>query len=188
MMYLSGARGINADFISPLSFKGRANNPLQADAEHMVCGGSTTIANLTANDKMSLGIVEKLVARPNPRPMMQPITVEANASVCSSHVQAFSLRVRLPDDWLDIPKAAGVRGDGSRVYKNALGSMPTSSCTTQAIATWNSGNVGAAALFLGAQAGLAASAGRPGRTAAVERRKRMTAATRSPLLRGPSLA
>lgn len=29
MMYLSGARGINADFISPLSFKGRANNPLQ---------------------------------------------------------------------------------------------------------------------------------------------------------------
>ena len=56
MMYLSGARGINADFISPLSFKGRANNPLQApDAEHMVYGGSATgKADLTANDKMSL--------------------------------------------------------------------------------------------------------------------------------------
>ena len=174
MMYLSGARGINADFISPLSFKGRANNPLQApDAEHMVYGGSATgKANLTANDKMSLGIVEKLVAKAETLdPMMQPITVEGERKhVLLMHTfQAFSLRTSVSqNDWLDIQKAAGVRGDGNRVYKNALGEYADVILHKHRnVIRFNdygaSGNVGAArALFLGAQAGLAAWGGASG--------------------------
>ncbi|WP_279141203.1 N4-gp56 family major capsid protein [Bilophila wadsworthia] len=174
MMYLSGARGINADFISPLSFKGRANNPLQApDAEHMVYGGSATgKANLTANDKMSLGIVEKLVAKAETLdPMMQPITVEGERKhVLLMHTfQAFSLRTSVSqNDWLDIQKAAGVRGDGNRVYKNALGEYADVILHKHRnVIRFNdygaSGDVGAArALFLGAQAGLAAWGGASG--------------------------
>ena len=138
MMYLSGARGINADFISPLSFKGRANNPLQApDVEHMVYGGSATgKANLTANDKMSLGIVEKLVAKAETLdPMMQPITVEGERKhVLLMHTfQAFSCARPSPrtTGWTSRRRRASVE-TATASTRTRSASMPTSSCTSTA--------------------------------------------------------
>lgn len=121
---------------------------------------------------MSLGIVEKLVAKAETLdPMMQPITVEGERKhVLLMHTfQAFSLRTSVSqNDWLDIQKAAGVRGDGNRVYKNALGEYADVILHKHRnVIRFNdygaSGDVGAArALFLGAQAGLAAWGGASG--------------------------
>lgn len=174
MMYLAGARGINADFISPLSFAGRANNPLQApDAEHIVYGGAATgKAGLKAGDVMSLALVEKLAARAETLdPMMQPVSVDGERKhILLMHTfQAFSLRTSVSqNDWLDIQKSAGARGEGNLLYKNALGEYADVILHKHRnVIRFNdygaSGDVSAArALFLGAQAGLAAWGGASG--------------------------
>lgn len=85
---------------------------------------------------MSLGIVEKLVAKAETLdPMMQPITVEGERkhvllmhtfrpSACSTSVSQ--------NDWLDIQKAAASVGTATASTRTRSASMPTSSCTSTA--------------------------------------------------------
>lgn len=171
MMYLAGARGINTDFLSHLSFSGRANNPLQApDTNHVIYGGSATgKADLTTDDTMSLSIVERLVALSETMdPMMQPVSVDGERKyILLMHpYQAFAMRTSVTsNDWLDIQKNAGERGDRNPVYKNSLGEYADvilhKHRNVIRFADYGEGGTvtAARALFLGAQAGLAAWGG-----------------------------
>lgn len=64
-MYLSGARGINENFVFPTTYAGRANNPfVTADAAHYFTGGSSTaFNNITTADKFDLTILSKMKTR-----------------------------------------------------------------------------------------------------------------------------
>lgn len=171
MIYLAGARGVNSDFITATGFTGRANNPLQTpDSAHIIYGGDATgKADLTSSDVMSLSVVERLVSKAETTdPMIQPLQIDGEKKfVLLMHTwQAYKLRTSTStNDWLDIQKAAGQRGDGNLVYKNALGEyadviLHKHRNVIRFSDYGESGNVFAArALFLGAQAGLAAWGG-----------------------------
>ena len=176
MMYLAGARGIDTTFHVPLSFTGRANNSLQPpDADHVVYGGNATgLSDIDASDKMTLGLVEKLVAKAETTdPMIQPFMINGERRfVLLMHTyQAYDLRTSISQgDWLEIHKATD--SSKSLIYQNRLGIFAgvimhkhrnvirfddTTGCA--------SGVTAARALFLGAQAGLIAwgGDGGPGR-------------------------
>lgn len=125
MMYLAGARGVDTTFHVPLTFTGRANNSLTApDAAHIIFGGAATAkGDLDANDKVSLGIVERLLAKAETTdPMMQPFSINGeNKFVLLLHTfMAYDLRVSTStNDWMDIHKATD--NQSSPIYKNALG-------------------------------------------------------------------
>ncbi|MBW2178776.1 MAG: N4-gp56 family major capsid protein [Deltaproteobacteria bacterium] len=127
MMYLAGARGVDTSFHVGLSWAGRANNSLRApDAAHQIYGGAATgKGDLDSADGLALGIVEKLVAKAETLdPMIQPFRVQGeNKFVFLMHTfQAYSLRTSTSEnDWVDIQKNAGLRGDGNHLYHNALG-------------------------------------------------------------------
>jgi len=168
MMYLAGARGVNPDFHVPTTFAGRANNPLQGpDVNHHVYGGdATSVDDIDVDDKMHLSIAEKLVALAETRdPMMLPFMIEGEKKfVLLMHTwQAYSMRTSTSDnDWLEIQKAVGVRGDKNRVYQNALGEYADvilhKHRNVIRFSDYGSGSNVAAArgLFLGAQAGMIA--------------------------------
>ncbi|WP_027178774.1 N4-gp56 family major capsid protein [Maridesulfovibrio bastinii] len=171
MMYLAGARGINADFHVPTSFTGRADNALQVpDAGHIIYGGDATgKANIDAADLMALGLVEKLVAKAETsNPMMLPFLVDGEKKfVLLMHTyQAYALRTSTSEnDWLEIQKAVGLRGPKNNIYKNALGEysdviMHKHRNVIRFSDYGAGGDVSAArALFLGAQAGMIAFGG-----------------------------
>ena len=174
-MYLAGARGIATNFHFPLSFTGRANNPLQApNTENLVYAGNATgKADLDANDKISLGVIEKLVAKVETMdPMMQPFMINGERKhVLLMHTwQAYDLRTSTSEgDWLDIQKNAGTKSEGKNtVYKNALGEYADVILQKHRnvirFSDYGSGGDVAAgrALFLGAQAGLIAWGGKGG--------------------------
>jgi N4-gp56 family major capsid protein len=127
MMYLAGARGVNADFHTDSSYTGRANNSFTSpDSDHIIYGGNaTSSATIDENDKMHLKIVERLVAKlETSDPMIQPIKIDGeNKHILLMHTfQAYDLRTSISEgDWLDIQKAAGARGGKNLVYQNALG-------------------------------------------------------------------
>jgi N4-gp56 family major capsid protein len=60
-IYLSGARGVNPNFLLPLSYSGRANNGLVSpDAQHALYGGdATSFANLDAADTFDLRLIDR---------------------------------------------------------------------------------------------------------------------------------
>lgn len=165
--YLSGVRGMNADFHQPLGWTGRANNSLQApDATHIIYGGDATgSADLDSADVMTLPLVEKLVAiAETVDPMIQPFKVEGEKKfVFIMHTfQAYQLRTATTtNDWMDITQAVQ-RGKDAQMYKNSLGEYADvilhkhRNCIR--FSNYGSGaDVAAArALFLGAQAGLMA--------------------------------
>ena len=167
-MYLSGARGVDPGFHVNTSWTGRANNSLQApDSDHQIYGGDATAKNdLAAGDTMSLSVVERLVAKAETQdPMMLPFTINGEKKfVLLMHTwQAYSMRTSTSDnDWLEIQKAVGVRGDKNRVYQNALGEYADvilhKHRNVIRFSDYGSGaNVAAArGLFLGAQAGMIA--------------------------------
>jgi N4-gp56 family major capsid protein len=67
-MYLSGARGVNADYIFPTGYTGFANNSVRRAglAAHMLYGGAATSkATLASTDKMTSRMIER--RRPRPR-------------------------------------------------------------------------------------------------------------------------
>lgn len=176
MMYLAGARGVATNFHVPLTFTGRANNTLQApNADNLIYAGNATAkADLDSGDKISLGVVENLVAKVETMdPMMQPFMIGGERKhVLLMHTwQAYDLRTSTSSgDWLDIQKNAGSKSEGKNtVYKNALGEYADVILQKHRnvirFSDYGSGSdvAAARALFLGAQAGLIAWGGQNGK-------------------------
>jgi len=169
--YLSGARGVDTSFHTPVTWTTRANNALQApDTDHQLYGGNATAkADLDAADKMHLNVVERAVAKAETLdPMMRPMQIEGeNKFVLLMHTwQAYDLRTSISaNDWIDIQKTAGARGDKNLVYKNALGEYAGVILHKHRnVIRFSDYGVGedqtaARALFLGAHAGIIAWGG-----------------------------
>lgn len=132
-MYLSGARGINPDFLFGMDWSGRAQNPLQApDSGHTMFGGdATSKATITNSDKMSRAVIERAAVKAE---MMQaqdpelanmvPVTMEGEERYVTvmSPYQAHDLRIEAGSEWLDIQKAAAAaEGRNNPIFKGGLG-------------------------------------------------------------------
>lgn len=132
-MYLSGLRGTNADFIFPSDYAGFAGNALNApDSEHLLYPGTVGNATITANGKITLGLVDKAVAMAammgggaQGTPKIQPIMIngEKHFVLVMNPWQAYDLRVNSgTGQWLDIQKsAAGAEGRKSPIFQGGLG-------------------------------------------------------------------
>ena len=132
-IYLSGARGVNLDFIEDTTFAGFAQNPLEApDVDHLLYGGSATSkASLAATDIMSPLVIERAVERAammqaeNPENAnMVPTNVEGaeHYVVVMSEYQATDLRTASGGSWIDFQKAAaGAEGKNNPIFKGGLG-------------------------------------------------------------------
>lgn len=133
-MYLSGARGINQDFIEDTTYTGFAGNSFTApDSAHLIYGGTATSkASLTASDKMTVTVVEKAVTKammmqaldPNVANMV-PVTNGSDDQyvLIMSPFQEFDMRTNTTTgQWLDIQKAAATaEGRNNPIFKGALG-------------------------------------------------------------------
>lgn len=132
-MYASGARGVNSGFIFDTSYSGFAGNPLSApdSLHHMIAGGKVK-ATLTADDKMSLAGIDKLVAKADMmgggtqgQPQIQPIMIEGEEHyvLVMNPWQEYDLRTNTNSgQWLDIQKAlAQSEGRKSPICKGGLG-------------------------------------------------------------------
>ena len=174
-MYLSGARGINDDFIFGLDYTGRAGNAFEApDSDHLMFGGdATTKAELVAADKMNLNLIERLASKAEVMgggvqevPELQPIMIDGEEHfVLLMHPwQAFDLRTAVgTGEWADIQKAAaGAEGNKNPIFKGGLGMINNivlhKHKSVIRFSDYGAGsNVGAArALFLASQAAVCA--------------------------------
>ena len=133
-IYLSGARGINEDYIEDTDFAGYAGNPLQApDSRHVLFGwDSTSKATLDATDKLSLEIIDRAVAiartiggGTSGIPALQPVKIDGEDHfVLVMHPWCeYDLRTALnTGNWLDIQKSlATSEGRNSPLCKGGLG-------------------------------------------------------------------
>lgn len=189
-IYLSGARGINPNFLLPIGYTGRANNALVApDAQHTLYGaelnasgaeinGATAFNNIDAADKFSLKIIDRAKTRADVQgggatdvPVLQPCKMDGEETfVCVMHTfQEDDLRANTqPGQWLDIQKAAAAaEGRKNPIFKGSMGMYRGVILHSHrnAIRFNNAGaggNVEAArALFMGSQAAVVAF-GSPG--------------------------
>jgi N4-gp56 family major capsid protein len=178
-IYMSGARGINADFIYPTTWTGRANNAITApDASHLHVAGGHAKGTLIAADMMSLAEVDKALVKVKAMgggtqgvPKMKPIKIngEMHYVLVMSTRQASDLRILTgTGGWLDLQKAAATaEGRNSPIFKGGLGAYNNVVLheheAVVRFSDYGSGsNVGAArALLLGNQAG-ALAYGSPG--------------------------
>lgn len=140
-IYLSGARGINANFILPLGYTGRANNSLVApDTNHILYGGNATAKNNMTNeaagvagsDTFDLRLVDRAKTKADSQgggatdiPVLQPCKIDGEeVFVCVMHTfQEDDLRSNTnTGQWLDIQKAiAASEGRKSPMVKGSLG-------------------------------------------------------------------
>jgi N4-gp56 family major capsid protein len=189
-IYLSGARGVNANFLLPASYTGRAGNSLVSpDSNHTLygaaldsagleTGGATAFNNIGSEDVFSLRIVDRAKTKADSQgggatniPVLQPCKIDGNETfVCVMHTfQEDDLRKSTATgQWLDIQKAAaGAEGRNSALFKGSLGMYRGVILHSHrnVIRFNNAGsgaNVEAArALFMGSQAGVIAF-GSPG--------------------------
>lgn len=179
-IYLSGARGINANFLLPLGYTGRANNALTAPTANQTLYGNdaTAFNNIDAADKFDLRLIDRAKTKADSQgggatgiPVLQPCKIDGNETfVCVMHTfQEDDLRSNTSTgQWMDIQKAAaGAEGRNSNLLKGALGMYRGCILHSHrnAIRFNNAGsgsNVEAArALFLGSQAAVVAY-GSPG--------------------------
>lgn len=186
-IYLSGARGVNNNFLLPLGYTGRANNSLVSpDSNHILYGGDATAFNNISNeaagaagsDTFDLRLVDRAKTKADSQgggatgiPVMQPCKIDGEETfVCVMHTfQEDDLRSNTSTgQWLDIQKAAaGAEGRKSPLFKGSLGMyrgvILHSHRNVIRFSTAGSGvNLPAArALFLGSQAAVVAY-GSPG--------------------------
>lgn len=173
-MYLSGARGINQDFIESQSWTGHAGNPMQApDEGHLMFGGSATSKQtLTATDTMSRKLIEE--ATVNARMMratdpttanMMPVMINGESHyVCvMSPFQEHDLRTSDAAGWLEIQKAAAsAEGKSNPIFKGGLGMINNVVLHShESVIRFNDYGAGqdvdaSRALFMGRQAGVVA--------------------------------
>ena len=173
-MYLSGARGINADFIEDTSFIGFAGNAFDApDVDHILYGGAATSkASLAATDIMSPLVIERAMEKAammqaeNPEVAnMVPVNIDGGEHyVCvMSEYQATDMRTAAGGTWIDFQKAAAAaEGRNNPIFKGGLGMINNavlhSHESTIRFSDYGAGaNLPAArALFMGRQAGVVA--------------------------------
>ncbi|AOJ09655.1 N4-gp56 family major capsid protein [Burkholderia mayonis] len=132
-IYLSGARGINLDFIETPDYMGFAGNPLEApDADHLLYGGAgTSKASLTATDIMAPLVIEKAVEKAammqaeNPETAnMVPVSIDGDDHYVTvmSEYQATDMRTAAGGTWIDFQKAAAAaEGRNNPIFKGGLG-------------------------------------------------------------------
>lgn len=179
-IYLSGARGVNANFLLPLSYTGRANNALvNPDTNHTLYGNvATAFNNIATTDKMDLRLVDRAKTKADAQgggatniPVLQPCKIDGNeAFVCVMHTfQEDDLRSNTgTGQWLDIQKAAAAaEGRNNPMFKGSLGMyrgviLHSHRNVIRFNTAGAGGNIEAArALFLGSQAAVVAF-GSPG--------------------------
>lgn len=132
-IYLSGARGINSEFIFPVGYTGRANNAITApDAAHLHVAGGHAKGTLVATDIMTLAEIDKALVRAKMMgggsqgvPRIKPITIngEKHFVIVMSPKQAQDMRTDAgTGGWLDVQKAAATaEGRNSPIFKGGLG-------------------------------------------------------------------
>jgi N4-gp56 family major capsid protein len=174
-MYMSGARGINEDFIEPTDYTGHAGNAfLPPDAQHLLYGGDAqSKATLDATDVMTRLMIERAVVKAkmmrakDPKTAnMMPVTVNGEKHyVClMSPFQEHDLRNETGErGWLEVQKAAaGAEGRNNPIFKGSMGMINNVVLHSHESAIrfndYGAGsNVAAArALFMGRQAGVVA--------------------------------
>lgn len=173
-IYLSGARGINQDFIEPPGYTGHAGNTLTApDPQHLMYGGSAqSKGTLTSADTMSRTVIERAVTKASmmraldpEAANMLPVTIngEQHYVLLMSPFQEYDLRVNDTNGWLDIQKAAaGAEGRNNPIFKGALGMINNVVLHShQSVIRFNDYGSGgdqpaSRALFMGRQAGVVA--------------------------------
>lgn len=132
--YLSGARGVNENFLLPLGYTGRAGNALVApDANHVLYGNdATAFNNIDSADKFDLRLIDRAKTKADSQgggatdvPVLQPCKIDGNETfVCVMHTfQEDDLRANTATgQWMDIQKAAaGAEGRNSPLFKGSLG-------------------------------------------------------------------
>lgn len=142
-IYLSGARGVNPNFLLPLGYTGRANNGLVTpDANHTLYAGTITAGaegsiatafnNIVAANVMNLRVIDRAVTRaqvqgggPTGIPVLQPCKMDGMETyVCVMHTwQEDDIRSNTQTgQWLDIQKAAATsEGRNNPLFKGSLG-------------------------------------------------------------------
>lgn len=179
-MYLSGARGINADFIYPTTYTGFAGNAFVApDSAHLLYGNDASAkANLDSADVMDLRLIDRAATRADTMgggtsgiPMIEPIKIDGEDHFCvvMHPFQAHAMRTNTSTgQWFDIQKAAAAaEGRNNPIFKGSLGMYNNvvlhKHRSVIRFSDYGAGsNVAAArALFMGRQAGVVAF-GSPG--------------------------
>lgn len=132
-IYLSGARGINEDFIEDTSYTGFAGNSLDApDTDHLLYGGTATSkASITSSDKMTNAVVERaavkakmMQARSPTTANMVPIKVGSadHYVLLMSEDQAYDMRTADTNGWLANQRAAAAaEGRKNPIFEGSLG-------------------------------------------------------------------
>ena len=140
-IYLSGARGVNTNFILPTGYTGRANNALVApDTNHILYGGNSTAksnmtneaAGVAGSDTFDLRMVDRAKTKADSQgggatdiPVLQPCKIDGEeVFVCVMHTfQEDDLRSNTgTGQWLDIQKSiAASEGRKSPMVKGSLG-------------------------------------------------------------------
>jgi len=172
--YLSGARGMNEDFVQDTDWTGHAGNAFQApdDSHHIYASTATSTATLTTAMKFTSSLVEKAVAKSKmfraldpKKANMQPVKVENGKHYIAliNPWQCYDLRNADTTGWLEIQKAVmTAEGRKNPIFAGGLGMI--NNCIIHEHESvirfndWGSGSDvnGARALFLGAQAGVVA--------------------------------
>ena len=179
-IYLSGARGVNANFLLPLGYAGRANNALvQPTADHLLYGNDATAkVNIDASDDFDLRLIDRAKTKADSQGggasgqlVLKPCKIDGEeAYVCVMHTfQEDDLRQdTATGQWLDIQKAAAAAiGNKSPLFKGSLGMyrgvILHSHRNVIRFSDYGSDSLkpAARALFMGAQAGVEAY-GSPG--------------------------
>lgn len=133
-MYISGARGVNSDFIFPTTYTGFANNAFVApDDQHILyAGAATSKATIAATDKFDLKLIDRAVARASTMgggtsgiPAIEPCMIDGEEHYVNvlHPWQEFDVRTNTnTGQWLDIQKAAATaEGRNNPIFKGALG-------------------------------------------------------------------
>lgn len=174
-VYLSGARGINEDFIEDVAWVGHAGNAIQApDADHILYGGAATSkATIDTGHIMTRGVVEKalvkaqMIRATNPEnPNMLPVSIngEPHFVVLMGRFQEYNMRTDTgAGGWLEIQKAAAAaEGRNNPIFKGTLGMINNAVLHShESVIRFSDYGAGAnlpanRALLLGRQAGVCA--------------------------------
>jgi len=174
-IYLSGARGVNEDYIEAVTWVGHAGNAIQApDADHILYGGdATSKATVGTNDGMSRALIERAAVRAqmiratdpeNPNMLPSNIEGEGHFVVVMSPFQEYQLRTESgAAGWLEIQKAAAAaEGRKNDIFKGSLGMINKIVLHShESVIRFNDYGTeddldAARALFLGRQAGVCA--------------------------------
>lgn len=174
-IYLSGARGINEDFIEDADYTGHAGNDLRApDSQHILFGGAASSKqSITADDTMSRALVERAAVKARMMRAKDPKTANllpVNVAggkhyvLLMSPFQEHDLRTEIGEkSWTDVAKAAATsEGRNSPIFKGGMGMINNIVLHShESVIRFNDYGVGqnveaARALFLARQAGVVA--------------------------------